>query len=350
LPNFTCESLVRLADELFRAAGVRAEDASSLAQILVKADERGYAGHGMVRVPFYLERVTKGQVRLDGEPKVVRDRKATAVVDGDNYFGQIAGMLAVRTAIAKARTHGVGVVGLIRSGHIGRLAQYVEVAADEGFIGMAMVSVGGSVAPYGGRQAVSGTNPVAYAIPGENGEHILLDFATSAMSQGTLQHYVATGQAIPPGVLLDAGGNPTTSYEAHAGPPRGAMLPFGGYKGSGVMLMADILGGILPGGGPGYDRGNRGQPGVNTALFQVIDVEEFLPADEFQRELASFTAFVRSREPAPGFDAILLPGDRARQAMRLSAERGVPIEEGLWVELQDWATRLGIGTPSPLSA
>src|SRR5262245_13229641 len=100
----------------------------------------------MVRVPFYLERVVKGQVRLDGQPSIVRDGKATAVVDGDNYFGQIAGMLAVRTAVAKARAHGVGAVGLIRSGHIGRLAQYVEVAAEQGMIGMAMVSVGGSVA------------------------------------------------------------------------------------------------------------------------------------------------------------------------------------------------------------
>ena len=161
---------------------------------------------------------------------------------------------------------------------------------------------------------------------------------------------MATGEPIPSGVMLDAAGYPTTDYRAHNGPPRGALLPFGGSKGSGMLLIADILGGILPGGGPGFDRSKRGQAGVNTALFQVIDIEEFQPLEEFYREMADFANFVRSRKPAPGFEAVLLPGDRARQAAQRSAMAGVPVEDHLWTELQDWATRLGVAPPTPVGA
>jgi uncharacterized oxidoreductase len=347
MPKFNREMLVELSEKLFKTAGVRADDAATLATILVKAEERGYAGHGVVRVPFYLERIENGQVRVDGQPRIVRNGRATAVLDGDLCFGQVAGVRAVELAISKAEEHGVGAVGLIRSGHIGRLADYVEIAADRGMIGIAMVSVGGSVAPYGGREPVTGTNPVAYAIPGPAGQHILLDFATAAMSQGDLQHRVAIGEPIPSGVMIDAAGNPTTDYRTYAGPPRGALLPFGGYKGSGLLLMADILGGLLPGDGPGIDRGKRGQAGGNAALFQVIDVAEFQPLEAFEREIASFADFVRSRPPAPGFDAVLVPGDRARLRAQQSVREGIAVADSTWTQLEAWAEKLGVPIPNP---
>lgn len=350
MPRFRAEELRRLAEVLLRAAGVAAAEARLVAGLLVKADLRGYPGHGVSRLPSYVAWLEEGTTQVRERPEVVREGRCTAVIDARHYLGQVAAREAMERAIAKAREHGVGAVAVRRAGHVGRLADYVEMAAEAGMIGFAAVSVGAAnVAPYGAMERAIGTNPMAFAIPARRGRHLVLDFATAAISMGELQTRLARGEPLPEGAMLDGQGNPTTDFRAFRGPPRGAFLPFGGYKGSGLGLIAEILGGVLSGNGLGRRWWDRGGHAVNGLFLQALSISEFGPLEDFLAEVDELIAFVKSRRAARGFSAILLPGERGRSAEERQLARGVEIEEATWQGLVALARRLGVEElPAPL--
>ena len=342
--------LVAFSAALLRAAGLAEGPAEATARLLVRGDLDGYPGHGIRRLVGYLGRAKRGVIQLDEGPRIIREGKTTAVMDGNHYIGQAVGIEAMGLAIAKAAEHGVGIVCVRRAGHVGRLADYVEMAADRGMIGMAMVSVGGgNVAPHGAMEPVGGTNPIAVGIPGRDGEHIIFDAATAAMSRSEIGLLAARGDPIPPGTLLDGKGSPTTDFDAFIGPPRGAILPFGGHKGSALNLIAEVMGGILSGNGLGREWADRGGAAVNGLWFQAIDVREFEELDAFEAKVEELRSFVHSRRPAAGFDSVRLPGERARA---LAAERragGVPVADSDWDALVRSAAELSVAdVPAPL--
>lgn len=348
--TFRPADLGDFAARLLAAAGVPPKDARTLGELLLRADLRGYPGHGIAHIPSYLDRMKAGIIQLAARPQIVREGKSTAVIDGRFYVGQIVALQGMELAIRKARDHGVGIVCLRQSGHIGRLADYVEMAAESGMIGMAAVSVGGgNIAPFGGMQPVAGTNPMAYGVPGPDGEHIVLDFATASMSMGELHRLVARGEPLPSGTLLDGHGNPTTDYQAFVGPPRGVMHAFGGHKGSGLHLVAEVLGGALSGNRLGREWYDRGGPAINGVYLQAVSVDEFQPLEEFVGVIGELREYVTSRQPAPGFSEIRLPGDRSRETTARHLQEGVPLDQEAWERLQEWATELGVsGPPIPV--
>lgn len=338
-------------ERILQAAGVPPEDATLVARLLVKSDLQGYSGHGLSHIHSYIERMGNGLIRLDARPELVREGKTTAVIDGHFYIGQVVAHRAMELALQKANEHGVGIVCVRHSGHVGRLADYVEAAAERGMIGIATVSVGGgNISPYGGMQPIAGTNPIAFGIPGRDGEHIVFDFATASMSMGELNSRVARNERLPEGILLDGYGQPTTDFAAFRGPPRGVMLPFGGHKGSGLHVMAEILGGLLSGNGKSMGWLDKGASAVNAVFLQAISVAEFQPLDEFVAQVADLAAFIRSREPAPGFAEVRLPGDGSRRIAEQQTRDGIEIREDVWGRLLEAAQRLGVAEqPTPLA-
>ncbi len=334
------------AEKLLSSAGVPPEDSQLVARLLLKADLHGYAGHGISRIPSYVSRIRAGLTRLQERPKLIREGKTTAVIDGNHYIGQVAAYEGMNLAITKAKEHGVGIVCVFRSAHVGRLADYVELAAENRMIGMAAVSVGsGNIPPYGAMEPVTGTNPMAYGIPAKNGRHITLDFATAAISMGELQRKVAKGEVIAEGIMLDGHGRPTTDFNAFKGPPRGVILPFGSYKGSGLNLITEILGGLLTGNGLGREWWNKGGPAINGVFLQAFCVEEFQPLESFYEKVDELTAFAKSRKPAPGFEEILLPGERSRRKAEKHLKEGVEIDDAAWSQLMQCASELKVKDP-----
>jgi uncharacterized oxidoreductase len=350
VPKFQHAGLLDFSERLLRASGVPDSDAELLATLLLRADLRGYSGHGISRVPSYRTWIQDGIAQVKEKPKVIREGKTTAAIDANHYIGQVAAHDGMKLAIKKAKEHGVGLVTLARAGHVGRLADYMEMAAEEGMIGSAAVCVGaGSVTFYGGRERITGTNPMAYGIPRRNGEHIVLDFATSAMSMGELGKRHTRNEPIPDNVMLDGHGNPTNSLATFRGPPRGVLLPFGGYKGSGLNLVAEILGGILSGNGPGRQWWNKGAHAVNGVLLQAIAVEEFQPLEEFFDQVDELVSHARRLKPAPGFGEIFLPGDRGRKIEAQQLREGVALDESTWADLKKLAAELDVkDLPQPI--
>jgi uncharacterized oxidoreductase len=343
LPRFEHTALLRFSEQLLARGGFPAEDSRLVARFLVKADLRGYPGHGVTRIPSYTAWIQDGTINIRVKPKIEREGKISAVIDGNHYIGQVVASEGMALAIEKAKAHGAGIVVIRRAGHTGRLADYMEMAAEAGMIAMGSVSVGSSsTASYGGMERVTGTNPMAFGVPARGGRHIILDFATAAMSMGEIQKRVARKESIPEGVMLDACGRPTTDFKTFRGPPRGVFLPFGGYKGSGVALITEILGGILAGNGLGKHWSEKGGHGVNGVFLQAFAVEEFQTLDSFYDTVDELVSFVKSRKPAPGYDDVFLPGERARRREAEQLEHGVEIDEATWASLLTLASELDI--------
>ena len=343
MPKVDHKQLKDFCRRLLNAGGVPSGDADLVAGLLVKAELRGYAGHGCTRVEQYLQFIRNKTYDLSARPEVEREGKVTAVVDGKHYIGQVAANMAMQIAIKKAQEHGAGIVCLRRAGHTGRLADYMEMATDEGLIGMGAVSVGSPTTTlYGGMKPITGTNPMAFGIPTRSGKPIILDFATASMSMGEIQKRVARNETIPDGTLLDGNGKPTNDFKKFRGPPRGVFLPFGGYKGSGVALITEMLGGLLSGTGAGKQWWNNGGHGVNGVFLQAFAVEEFQPIESFYDKVEEFIEFIKSSPRAPGFSEILLPGESGRRREAAQLESGVEIDEETWSELTQLAAEFGV--------
>lgn len=350
MPRLDHNELLIFTETLLSTGGMPAEDAKLVARLLVKADLRGYPGHGVTRVAPYLEWIKGGTIKLDKKPQVEHEGKISAVIEGHHYIGQVAAYMAMKLAIEKAKAHGAGIVTIRHASHTGRLADYMEMATEAGLIAMGAVSVGsGTTTLYGGMERITGTNPMAFGIPARNGHPIILDFATAAMSMGEIQKRVAKRQPIPDGTILDGHGNPTNDFRAFRGPPRGVFLPFGGYKGSGVALVTEILGGLLSGNGLAKQWWDKGGHGINGVFLQALAVEEFQPLDEFLDAIDELVSFVKSRKTAPGFEEILLPGEQGRKKEARQTKDGIEIDEPTWSNLTKLAEELRLANiPTPL--
>ena len=348
MPKIDHQQLLKFCNQLLSTGGMSKDDAALVADLLVRGELRGYAGHGVIRVNPYLNWIKDGTYQIKDKPAIEREGKITALVDGKHYIGQVAAHFAMKLAIKKAKEHGAGIVCLRRAGHTGRLADYMEMATEHGMIGMAAACVGSAVtALHGGMEPVTGTNPLAFGIPARGGKQIVLDLATASMSMGEIQKRVRNKEKIPEGVMLDGHGNPTTDFNAFRGPPRGVFTAFGGHKGSGIALITEVLGGLLSGNGMGklyWD--NRGH-GVNGLFLQAIAVEEFQELETFYDKVDELIAFIKSTKCAPGFTEILLPGESGRRREAKNKLTGVDIEVPTWKNLTALAEELGIAVPAP---
>ena len=199
----------------------------------------------MIRCPFYLEVVAHGAVDPSVEPEVVGIDGATVKVDAKFGWGQPAMHLATMQTIQLARQFGIAIGVVENAYHIGRVAPYVELAGQAGMVALAMANVGPGVAPYGGRTRVLGTNPIAWAVPGNEPTPYMQDIATSTIAEGKARVALTKGLPVPPGSIVTIDGLPSTNpQDLYDG---GALVAFGGHKGSGFSLLAHLLGRALAG-------------------------------------------------------------------------------------------------------
>jgi LDH2 family malate/lactate/ureidoglycolate dehydrogenase len=334
MPIVTAEKLHRLAVALYEHAGVSAADARTVADHQVEANLVGHDSHGVHLLPTYLERMQKGHIVPGAPIDILDDTPTTARVDGHWGLGQVVSTRAMALCIEKARRQKVGIVSVFRQSHVGRLGDYPLMAARADLVGLMMCDSGQSpkqVAPYGGREARLGTNPLSVAFPSDLEAPVLIDMATSAAAGGKLAVALARHEAIPAGWLLDPQGRPTTD-------PRhfrtgGAMLPLGGaqgYKGTALSFMVETLAAILPGLGFGVDPQGRHNDG---AFLLAFDPAAFRPLAEFKAEVAAFARYVKATPPAEGFTEVLYPGEIEYRRARERRRDGIPIEDETWGKL-----------------
>jgi len=224
--------------ECFLKFGVPKEDVENIADHLVLANLRGVDSHGIIRIPYYTEGIRKGLVKPKSDIRVVEESSSITLLDGGNGLGIPVATKATDLAIDKAKSTGVGIVGVRNLGHVGMLAYYIKKAIGHGFIGFACVNAPAVMAPWGGRERIFGTNPMSIGFPMDDGRSIILDMATSVMAHFKIKVAALKGEKISEGVALDRQGRPATDPKEAF---EGVLLPFGGYKGYGLVLAIEVL-------------------------------------------------------------------------------------------------------------
>ena len=326
------------------ALGLPSKDAAAVATLMVEADMQGSDGHGVIRLAPYAKRILAGGINLNPNIKVVQERTAMALVDGDNGMGHLVMKKATELAIHKARTAGIAWVGSRLSNHAGPASLYARMALQHDMIGL-YFAVGNAnhLPPWGGLDMLLSTNPIAAAIPTLNEVPVVLDMATTVAAYGKVKAKAQRGEMMPEGWMIDRQGkpllDPTKSEE-------GFLLPIGGYKGYGLSLIVGILAGTLNGAAMGsqvIDFNKDFSTTTNTGqAIAIMDPSAFGDITEFKQNVDTLVLELRGSERMPGVDRIWLPGEQSHEK-RLSHEaHGIVLAPSLMKQLNDLATQLNI--------
>jgi hydroxycarboxylate dehydrogenase B len=333
------------ATAVFRGAGLEPEDATDVAEHLVEANLLGMDSHGIIRVTEYLQCIDDKHVVANRRAKVIKDGGAFVLVDGQFGFGQTIGKQAVALGIERARRHGIALVGLRNSGHLGRIGAWPQMAAEAGIVSLHFVNSSGEgilVAPFGGKERRLSANPIAAGAPGADGKPIVFDVSTSAVAEGKVRVAKNKGEMLPEGVALDHEGRPIRDPNDFYGPPMGALLPFGGHKGSGLSFFAEIFAGSLTGGYSSHPRNPTADRFVNNMLSFYIDPAGLGLAEFFKEDVARLTEWIRSTPPAKPGDKVRAPGD-VELATRAEREaKGIPLDKTTVAQLVTAGRRTGV--------
>jgi LDH2 family malate/lactate/ureidoglycolate dehydrogenase len=332
------EVLERFARSILAAAGAPDPISAVVAGSLVESNLVGHDSHGVRRLGPYLEMIERGTVRPAAEAAVLERSGATGIVTGNRGFGQPAARLAASVAAGLAARHGAATVAIRECNHVGRLGEYAGWLAERGMIGIALGNADPTVAPFGGRRRLLGTNPLAWAAPRSAGRApLVMDWATASVAEGKVAVALARGEPVPEGAVVDGAGQPSTDpADFYRG---GALLPFGGHKGYGLSVMIELVGGLLTGTGisclPGYDGG------FGTVLL-AVDIERFVPLDRFRGEVEEFCRTLRETPPAAGHAGVLVPGEPEARTREERVRSGVPVPAAHLRELRALAERLRV--------
>jgi LDH2 family malate/lactate/ureidoglycolate dehydrogenase len=328
------DELLALVSRVFEQTGMTPEDAHLLADTLVQADLGGTHSHGVLRVPEYVAKLTRGGVNPRGRPRVVRDEGACLVVDGGNSMGAIGAHYAMRQAIARARELGIGAVAIRGSNHCGAMGYYAAQALSEDMIGLATTNALPTMAPIGGAERIVGINPLAYAIPTAEEPPLIYDAAFSGSSHGKLRIYQQKGQSMPEGWALDRDGQPTTDASAAVD---GLLMPIGGYKGVSLALLMGLLSSMLSGAAYGTELGDlyRGpDAGMDGHFMVAVRISAFEDVARFKARVDAAIREMRSCRRAPGVERIYVPGEKEALNRAAYRQEGIPLNP---VELADLA-------------
>src|SRR5450755_3092918 len=331
-----------------RRLGLPDQDALTVASLMAEADLQGSDGHGVIRLPQYARRIRAGGINPNPAIRVLQERPAMALIDGDNGMGHLVMSRAAELAVDKARTAGVAWVGTRMSNHAGPASLYARMALAQDMIGM-YLAVGNAnhLPPWGGLDMLLSTNPIAVAVPAGRHAPIVLDMATTVAAFGKVKLKAQLGETMPEGWMVDREGRPLTDPNRA---DEGFLLPIGGYKGYGLALIVGLLAGTLNGAAMGKDvidfnADQKTMTNTGQAIL-AIDLAAFGDVAAFKARVQTVADDLRASERMPGVDRIWLPGEQSH-AKRIEYLRdGVPVADGVLATLAQLAGKLGI---EPLS-
>ena len=335
--RFRAEYLQDVTRRILVAAGTPEHIAADVAEVLVNANLTGHDSHGVLRIPWYLEALEKGEIVPDAEPAVLRETASTLLVDGRRGFGHYVARWAMRRAVEKAEQAGICCVSLTRLNHIGRLGEYAEQAARAGSIGIVTWGSAepgeGTTVPFGGARGVLGTNPITAGVPVDERPPFILDFATSAIAVGKIHVARSRGVNLPDGCLIDKHGRPSVRPDDYY--DGGYVLPAGGHKGYALSLLICLLGGL------------SGQFDARRTLMeggymQVISVGAFLPPEEYQRSVAAVLDGIKATPLAQGVGEILIPGEPEHRTRVQRLAEGIEVPQTIWQQVEGCAQKVGV--------
>lgn len=338
------EKLVRFCIESFKGYGFNEDQAKQITDVLLEADLSGIESHGVQRMIRYHKEITSGMVKIDAKPEVVFETPLSAVVEGNDCMGQTLGVWAMQMAIDKAKKSGFGIVTVRNSNHYGVAGYYSRMAADQGLIGMSMTNTEAIMVPTFGKQAMLGTNPIAFAMPA-NPVNFSFDAATTVVPRGKLEVYVKRGNGLPLGWALDENGQDSDDADrvlkniiAKTG---GGILPLGGsgemtsgYKGYGFAMLCEIFTAIFASGTTSnYIYKTPGRSNI-AQCFIAMDHGMFGDKAAIEANLSKYLQEVRDSAKADGQKRIYIHGEKEYEARAGVLENGVYLNDKTYAEMQ----------------
>ncbi len=343
------EDLRHLVSRVLRGAGSAAMEADTVAANLVLANLSGHDSHGVGMVPRYVDAVLEGGLVPNTGARVTLDIGTMLALDGQRGYGQVVGEQAMQLGITRARQHGSCIMTLAQAHHLGRIGHFAEMAVAQGLVALHFVNVLSRpiVAPWGGADGRFGTNPCCIGIPVQGREPFILDFATSRVAQGKMRVAYNKGLQAEPGTLIDAHGHPTNDPGVVVIPQAngllGALLTFGEYKGYGMALACELLGGALSGSGTWHRETDPAvRAVVNGMLTILIDPARLGTQASFAQEAAEFVHWLQAGPVAPGFDAVKIAGDPERAARARREIDGITVDMQTWQEILAAGQKVGV--------
>ena len=327
--HFQIAELTDLVTDVFEKNGVHPTAAASVARALVTSEAAGQSGHGLRRVPAYVKQARTGKVNGQVEPKGVRPKPGFLAIDVGFGFAYPALDLAVAELPTITQAQGIACAALYNSHHAGVMALTVERLAEQGLAAMMFANAPASMAPWGGRKPLYGTNPIAFAVPMAGGDPIVIDLALSKVARGKVMEAHQKGAPIPDDWALDADGNPTTNADAAL---KGTMAPAGGAKGAALALMVEVLAAGLTGAHFSHEASSlfddKGPPPALGQFIITIDPQAAAGATATQR-IAALASLMTEE------DGVRLPGRKGRSARRLADQQGIEIEDSVMKVIAD---------------
>jgi LDH2 family malate/lactate/ureidoglycolate dehydrogenase len=335
---------------LFEKVGVPPEDAAEGADVLVTTDLRGVESHGVSNMlRTYIQQYRQGVLNPKPQWRIVRESPATATIDADRGLGMLQGPRAMRLAMEKARTVGVGIVTMFNSGHLGAVGHHAMVAAKGDMVGMCMTATGTSVVPTFASEPRFGTNPISLAAPARNEAPVYFDVATSAIAGNKVRLAARVGATLLPGWVTDKEGNPILDETPATERGQFWHLPLGGtreqgsHKGSGFALMVEILGSMLTGALPAMLDARSGY----KHYFAAYNIPAFVDLDWFKDTMDQMLYTLRTTKPAQGHERVLYPGLSEYEEEQERRAHGIPLHKEV-IQWFDGVTK-ELGVP-PLKA
>jgi LDH2 family malate/lactate/ureidoglycolate dehydrogenase len=344
--RYPAASLTTFANSLLLEAGLEADKAQAVAEVLVEGDLLGHTTHGMALLAGYLTDIEKGGMTRSGEPRVIADFPAALTWDGNKLPGAWLVRRAIEQAVERAQKNGTCTVAIRRSHHIGCLAAYLNPVTDRGLMIVLTCSdpAAKGVAPHGGRREVMTPNPIAAGWP-TDGDPVLIDVSMSITSNAFTRRAAHEGRKFPGKWIVDGTGDPTDDPSAVFANPPGAILPLGGadhgHKGYALGLLVEALTGGLA----GHGRADAPTGWTATVLLQIFDPALFGGRDDFTRQTENIAAACRMTPPRPGFEKVRLPGEAGLKRRARQLADGVELYPTIMPALKPWAEKLGVGLP-----
>ncbi|WP_202080222.1 ureidoglycolate dehydrogenase [Caldalkalibacillus salinus] len=318
------QNLKKLVIEKLTDASLVQEHAEVVADVLVHADLRGVSSHGVLRTEHYVRRLKEGSINPNPLFSMKETGPCSATFDGDDGMGHVVMKEAMDQAIDMARKNGIGTIGIVNSSHCGALSYFVQQAAEENIVGMAVTHTDNIVVPFGGAKPYFGTNPIAYGFPARNHKPVVLDMATSHVAFGKVLHAREAGKDIPNNWGVDASGQATTNPHDVS-----YLLPFAGPKGYGLGMVVDILSGVLTGSsfGPNITKmyGDYDKKRKLGHFIMTINPAMFTNVDDFLDSMDQMIDDIHQVEPAKGFEKVLVPGEPEQLKEEQALREGVTI-------------------------
>jgi LDH2 family malate/lactate/ureidoglycolate dehydrogenase len=326
------EQLIATIAQTLAGVGVPSPIREIEAQVMAEADLLGVPSHGIRMLPGLVRGIRAGKTNPNPQIKILRERAATCLLDGDNGPGRFVSVQAMQHAVERAKRFGVGACVATRVAHWGRAHAYAYRATQAGCIGICTTNAIPNMLAYGSSQPLLGNNPLAISVPRGERDPIVLDMAMSQAAVGTVGTYLREGKPAPANWGLDANGNPTDDPAAILA--SGKLLPFGDHKGAGLALMLELLTGALAGGLFSFEVFQREKTGLDpdsSKLFIALDVQAFVDQERFAQRVDDLLAWLRDAEPGL---SVTYPGERGWQTRDQNLRDGVPIHREIVEQLR----------------